>query len=62
MELNGYDNWLYYVVAYNIGIVLFVFMRKREWKSKLLIMLGEIGFPFFLCFDIIFSIMVRFGV
>lgn len=58
----SYDNWLYYVVAYNIGIVLFVFMRKREWKSKLLIMLGEIGFPFFLCFDIIFSIMVRFGV
>ena len=36
-------------------------MRKREWKSKFLIMLGEIGFPFFLCFDIIFSIMVRFG-
>ena len=57
----SYGNWLYYVVAYNIGIVLFVYMRKREWKSKSLIMLGEIGFPFFLCFDIIFSIMVRFG-
>ena len=55
----SYDNWLYYVIAYNIGIVLFVFMSKQEWKSKLLIKLGEIGFPFFLCFDIIFSIMSR---
>ena len=57
----SYDNWLYYVIAYNIGIGLFVFMSKQEWKSKLLIKLGEIGFSFFLCFDIIFSIMFRLG-
>ena len=33
----SYDNWLYYVIAYNIGIVFFVFMSKQKWKSKLLI-------------------------
>lgn len=57
----SYDNWLYYVIAYNIGIGLFVFMSKQEWKSKLLIKLGEIGFPFFFALTLYFQLCFDWG-
>lgn len=58
----SYDNWIYYIVAYNLGMLIFAVMVHYNLYMKLLDYLGKLGFPFFLCFDFSYMLMVKFGI
>lgn len=47
--LSYRSEWLYYIIAYNIGIILFLIVKKTgSLCLKSAKWLGRMGFPFFL--------------
>ena len=41
-----------YEIAYNVGILFFLWAKQKKWKCNVLSNLSHLGFPFFLCAEI----------
>ena len=57
----SYSNWWAYLVAYNIGLFIFVLWKQFNIHMTIFDKLGEIGFSFFLGAGIIYTVIANLG-
>lgn len=58
----SYDNWLYYIIAYNIGFLCFFLADILNIHNKALNRLGDVGFPFFLGASILYQLLLNLNI
>lgn len=49
-----------YIIAYNVGLVLFLLFYSKRWELKPYVFLSYLGFPFFLCPEIPMAVVESF--
>ena len=57
----SYSNWWAYILAYNLGLFLFITATRIGFDLLILKKLGDIGFTFFLGAYLVYTILERFG-